>query len=98
MIAEIEKLEKIIEQRNAELEELQAIYNQRIQRLRELEKLLGKAQSNYKAIKGDQIDELLANFLSISGCPIPIRRLGDGFYMFGSRKIYAKVINGKLVI
>ena len=31
-------------------------------------------------------------------CPIPIQRLGDGFYLFGSKKIYAKVINGKLVI
>lgn len=24
--------------------------------------------------------------------------MGNGYYMFGSRKIYAKVLNGKLVI
>lgn len=41
---------------------------------------------------------MLANFLNIANCPIPIRRLGEGFYMFGTRKIYAKIINGKLVI
>jgi hypothetical protein len=41
---------------------------------------------------------MLANFLNIANCPIPIRRLGDGFYMFGSKKIYAKIINGNLVI
>jgi len=29
---------------------------------------------------------------------VPIRRLGGGFYLFGTRKIYAKVMNMKLVV
>ena len=29
---------------------------------------------------------------------MPIRRLGGGFYLFGTRKIYAKVMNMKLVV
>lgn len=29
---------------------------------------------------------------------MPIKRLGNGYYMFGSKKIYAKVLNGMLVI
>lgn len=29
---------------------------------------------------------------------VPIRRLGEGFYLFGTRKIYAKVLNNKLVV
>mmetsp|Transcript_14349 Transcript_14349/g.24429 ORF Transcript_14349/g.24429 Transcript_14349/m.24429 type:complete len:95 (-) Transcript_14349:141-425(-) len=29
---------------------------------------------------------------------LPIRRLGDGFYLFGTRKIFAKVLNNKLVV
>jgi hypothetical protein len=29
---------------------------------------------------------------------VPIKRLGEGFYMFGTRKIYAKVLNYKLVV
>ena len=29
---------------------------------------------------------------------MPIRRLGDGFYLFGTRKIFAKVLNNKLVV
>jgi len=41
---------------------------------------------------------MLADYLQMANCPIPIRRVGDGFYMFGSRKIYAKILNGKLVI
>jgi len=30
--------------------------------------------------------------------PIPIKRLGDGFYIFGTRKIFVKLMNGKLVV
>ena len=29
---------------------------------------------------------------------VPIQRLGDGNYMFGSRKIFAKIMNDKLVV
>jgi hypothetical protein len=34
----------------------------------------------------------------INNCPVPIIRLGGGFYMFGTRKIFAKILNGRLVI
>jgi hypothetical protein len=29
---------------------------------------------------------------------LPIRRLEPGFYLFGTRKIFAKVLNQKLVV
>jgi hypothetical protein len=29
---------------------------------------------------------------------VPIKRLGNGYYLFGTRKIFAKIMNGKLVI
>ena len=51
----------------------------------------------YRAIKGDSVDEMLANVLNIKNCEIPISRIGDGWYMFGSKKIYAKIMNNKLV-
>lgn len=64
--------------------------------------LIKKAESppkkNYKAAKGDQVDEMLGNWINTHGCEIEIRRLGGGFYMFGEKKIYAKIINGKLII
>ena len=31
-------------------------------------------------------------------CAVPIKRLGDGNYLFGTKKIYAKILGGKLVI
>jgi len=51
----------------------------------------------YRVMKGDSVDEMLANVLNITDCEIPISRIGDGWYMFGSKKIYAKIMNNKLV-
>ncbi len=94
----IEKLEAQIDEKQRELNELDAQLQAKCAHVNQLEKQLGKAQTKYKVKRGDQIDEMLAEYLTLAQCPIPIRRLGDGFYMFGSRKIYAKIINGKLVI
>jgi len=36
----------------------------------------------------------------LNSCPhyVPVKRLGNGQYMYGSKKIFAKVMNNKLVI
>jgi len=73
--------------------------HQRDDRLRELNEIVGRPQPvdiHYKAVKGDKVDEMLAMYLE--GCPVPVKRLGGGFYIFGTRKIYAKIMNGKLVV
>jgi hypothetical protein len=49
-------------------------------------------------LKGDEVDKLLADWIYANNCPIPISRLGSGYYQFGSKKVYAKITNGKLVI
>ena len=49
-------------------------------------------------MKGDIVDELFADYINRLNCPVPINRLGNNQYTFGTRKIYAKVINGQLVI
>ena len=56
------------------------------------------AEKSYVAIKGDEVDELLARYINLNACPVPIKRLGGGYYLFGTRKIYAKILNGRLVI
>jgi hypothetical protein len=53
---------------------------------------------SFKPKKGDEVDEMLARMLAELGCKVPIKRLGDGYYLFGTRKIYAKIMNGRLVI
>lgn len=57
-----------------------------------------KTTTVYKAVKGDVVDELLGKYINSMEISVPIRRLGDGFYLFGTRKIYAKVLNNKLVV
>lgn len=47
---------------------------------------------------GDDVDALLAEYLKFSNCDVPIWKIGGGYYIFGTKKIYAKIMNGKLVI
>ena len=56
------------------------------------------ANNNYSAYKGDAVDEILAKYINMMQCQVPIKRLGTGYYLFGTRKIFAKIMNGKLVI
>lgn len=100
-----EKIE-IVRQKIADLDakiaELRLMLSDRERRLRDLTELLGSAPPpppvdvNYRAVRGDEVDEMLANYLQ--NCPVPVKRLGGGFYLFGTRKIYAKIMNGKLVV
>ena len=48
--------------------------------------------------KGDELDSMLYHYINQANCKVPIRKLGNGFYLFGTKKIYAKILNGKLVI
>ncbi|CAI2385407.1 unnamed protein product [Moneuplotes crassus] len=98
----IEELQRLIADRDQEIEDLLKQLAQRNTRIKQLTDTLGSAPPSppkkvaYKAKKGDEVDELLAKY--IQDCPVPVKRLGSGFYLFGTRKIYAKIMNGKLVI
>jgi len=52
----------------------------------------------YKATKGDIVDELLAKIINETNCTLPVRKLGKGFYMFGTKKISCQAkVNSLLV-
>jgi hypothetical protein len=57
-----------------------------------------KAVVKFRAIKGDLVDELLARILNENNCNLPVRRLGKGNYMFGTKKIYCKVASNNLLV
>lgn len=70
-------------------------------RKREIEDIIQKAnqpRKQYIPVKGDLVDEMMAKF--INECPfyIPVERLAEGHYMIGNKKVYAKIMNGKLII
>lgn len=52
----------------------------------------------YKAIANDDIDQEFAKFINKSNLPFEVKRLGANEYMFGSKKIIAKMVNGRLLI
>lgn len=55
-------------------------------------------QPKYVPIEGDPVDELMARHLNASTYFIEVRALGDGHYMLGNKKIFAKIVADKLVI
>lgn len=55
-------------------------------------------KGKYSAAKGDRVDELMAQYINQFELDVPLQRIGDGQYMFGSRKIFAKIMNDKLVV
>lgn len=97
-----EELERLAN--DDEIERLQNRADELERRIAQLEAQIGDGvvpepepvEVSYKAKRGDLIDEMLAKY--IQNCPVPVKRLGGGFYLFGTRKIYAKIMNGKLVI
>jgi len=52
----------------------------------------------YRAIKGDLVDEMVGEKLTEMQCALPVRRLQDGYYLFGTLKVYVKVMKGKLIV
>jgi hypothetical protein len=49
-------------------------------------------------MKNDRVDEIFALHFNNAGLEIPVQRLGEGNYLFGTRKIYCKIMNDKLVV
>lgn len=52
----------------------------------------------YKAVKGDKIDEMWCDILNKANLDLDVRRISAGKYMFGSRNIICKIVNGKLLV
>lgn len=98
----------MLKQKEDELDQLEEILRDRDHIIQDLEKQIGevvtipppieKKKEFYRAIKGDLVDELIAKFINQMKCPVPIKRLGDGYYIFGTKKIFARIMNQKLVI
>lgn len=97
-------VKETIEKRESQLEELASekeLFTGKLDQARgkidKALKVVTVKPRTYKAMKGDSVDEMLANVLNIKNCEIPISRLSEGWYMFGSKKIYTKIMNNKLV-
>ena len=94
--------DRILSQLNEDIlsaEEMRRLENEN-RRKREIEEIITKAnqpRKPYVPIKGDPVDEMMAKH--INECPffVPLERLAEGHYMVGTKKVYAKIMNGKLM-
>ena len=68
------------------------------QRKRDEEEAAARKRQVYTPISGDAVDALMAKHLNDSPHHLAVKALGDGHYMFGNKKIFAKIMNEKLVI
>ena len=84
--SEVDRLNMVLEEKDREIDVLE-------ERIRNN----GQSHVGYAAFKGDAVDEQLAKYINMMQCQVPIKRLGNGYYLFGTRKIFAKIMNGKLV-
>jgi DNA repair exonuclease SbcCD ATPase subunit len=100
---EIETIEILIKEKDEVIRELEAQLRQRgsstiVKKTVTSSRTSTRTTKQFKSTSGNEVDTLLEDFISSSNCPVPIQKLSDGNYMFGTRKIFAKVLNGNLMI
>jgi DNA repair exonuclease SbcCD ATPase subunit len=89
-----QQLHDLYEQKKQEASEEERLRLEEEERLR----MLPKPKFKYIPVKGDKVDEKMAGYMNNFDMNVPMQRLGDGQYMFGTRKVYAKIMNDKLVV
>ena len=52
----------------------------------------------YVPKQNDEIDQRLGEIMNRTKMPIKFIRIGEGSYVFGSKRVHVKIINGKLAI
>ena len=106
LVDRVSELEALIQKRSEEINEMESYLADKervIQQMESYLKSMGQTQPQTTAtlapkFKGDLLDEMIGQYITQANCPVPIKKLGNGYYIFGTRKIYAKILNGKLVI
>lgn len=92
---QMEALEQDIEMKNVVIKDLErelaALLNKKIEPVRP------KFQY-YVPVKGDQVDEKLAEYINEYGSPVPWKRIGDGNYTYGSKKVNVKYMRMHLIV
>lgn len=91
-------LEDVLRDKEMMIEALEKTLGEKAPVLDEVDRAKGNQKNIYKALEGDETDILLAKYINELHITMPIRRLEAGYYMFGTRKIYAKIMNERLVV
>eukprot|EP01016_Furgasonia_blochmanni_P049025 TRINITY_DN7394_c0_g2_i4.p1 TRINITY_DN7394_c0_g2~~TRINITY_DN7394_c0_g2_i4.p1 ORF type:complete len:853 (+),score=309.08 TRINITY_DN7394_c0_g2_i4:25-2559(+) len=94
--------DELIQQTNVSLEQ-HNIINSLADEVNRLEKDLEIAmvtlpKEDYSPNKGDEVDQQLGDYLNQNHVPVKFIRIGEGQYKFGTRRIFVKILRGRLVI
>jgi chromosome segregation ATPase len=100
LIERLNDLSQSVAQKIDEIEEMELLIKDKDKIIDLMNKKIRDKQSRpvFQMPKGDLIDQMLGHYINQANCPVPIRKIGNGFYLFGTKKIFAKILNGKLVI
>lgn len=98
---ELEQLRDLIAQKDLEIETLSREAGcsppDFIDPSREKTTPIPKSQLYYRPIMGDLVDENLSALVNAEKCIVPICRLVDNYYLFGTIKVQLKMVDGVLV-
>ena len=100
LIERLNELSQAVAQKIDEIEEMELLIGDKDRIIEIMNRRIREKQNKpvFTLPKGDLIDQMLSHYVNQANCPFPIRKIGNGFYLFGTKKIYAKILNGKLVI
>lgn len=95
----IEQLEEKLKNKNEEIEELEKDVEQKDKEIADLEFKAGKMKQVIKEVhvelqRDNPVEDMMKDYQK--KCMCPIKQISEGYYMFGTKKIYMKLMNGVL--
>ena len=94
---QMEALEQEIEWKNERIRELEnqlrMLLNKKPEKVQVVQRI-----GNYIPVKGDEVDEKLAEYINEFGTPVPWKRISAGNYMYGTKKVTVKYMRQNLII
>jgi len=95
---EYEQMGELVKLKQLEVEQLEKQAGVKAPKIKPSIEVKVSSSAYYRAIKGDLVDEMVGNNLTQMQCTLPVRRLCDGFYLFGTKKIFVKVNKGSVIV
>lgn len=95
-VSQIRDMEATLRGKDHEIDTLELIQSQKDSCILELEEQAGKFKEvikevHYESQKHDKVEAALNFYMGQHPCRVEIKKLGDGYYKFGTRRIYMKL-------
>jgi len=92
--------EGIVEELKAKNEENKVLVSSLVKYKKDIEELKTLLQDKSSSLTQnlDRVDQMMIQHMNKVKCPVPLRKVSQGEYIFGTRRIFAKLHNDNLVI